>query len=179
LTYLVAAVQTMFPEAAQETLALLQASSLPPVPVLARGLANDLDQVESPFILVLDDLHVIRELAIHDLLSELLQHPPQPMHLVIATRREPLLPLSKLRARSQMTEIRADELCFAPAETAALLGLMLERPVDDATAAALAKKTEGWITGLRLAVLALRPQGDLDRLLTDLPQQSHYVREST
>jgi LuxR family maltose regulon positive regulatory protein len=149
------------------------------VPVLARGLANDLDQVESPFILVLDDLHVIRELAIHELLGELLQHPPRPMHLVITTRTEPALPLTQLRARSQMTEIRADELYFTPAETAALLGLMLERPVDDATAAALTEKTDGWITGLRLAVLALPPQADLDRLLIDLPQQSHYVREST
>jgi LuxR family maltose regulon positive regulatory protein len=99
------------------------------------------------------------------------------MHLVIATRTEPALPLSQLRARSQMTEIRPDDLYFTPAETAALLGLMLERPVDEATSAALAEKTEGWITGLRLAVLALRPQDDLDDLLASLPDHSHYVTE--
>lgn len=71
LTCFIAAVQTVFPEAGQKTWALLKAPSLPPAPVLARNLINELDQIETPFVLVLDDYHVIHEMAIHDLLSEL------------------------------------------------------------------------------------------------------------
>jgi LuxR family maltose regulon positive regulatory protein len=82
LVYFLAAVQTIFPQAGEETLGLLHAATLPPLPVIARSLINELDQIEQPFILVLDDYHHIRELAVHDLLNELLRYPPQALRLV-------------------------------------------------------------------------------------------------
>ncbi len=177
LSYFVAAVQTLFPDACRETRAMLNVAEVPPVSVLASGLINELDQVEKTFILVLDDYHFIRQNAVHELLSELLKHPPGPMHLVLATRRDPPLPLATLRARSRMTEIRVQELRFSVAESAAFLQQVTGRPVDDTIAAVLEEKTEGWVTGLRLAALSLRHRSDMDRILAQLPENNRYVMD--
>jgi LuxR family maltose regulon positive regulatory protein len=112
VTYLLAAVRTLFPEACPDTLALLQAATLPPLPILARSLINELDQLDPPFVLALDDYHLIHEAAIHELLDALLAHPPRPMHLVLTTRSDPPLSLARRRARSEVTEIRSGELRF-------------------------------------------------------------------
>jgi LuxR family maltose regulon positive regulatory protein len=102
LSYVIAAIQTLYPDVGQETQALLKAPSLPPSPMLARNLINELGQIDTPFVFVLDDYHVIHQTAIHELVTELLRHPPQALHLVITTRREPPLALSKLRARTEL-----------------------------------------------------------------------------
>jgi len=175
LTYFIAAVQTIFPVVGQETLALLNAASLPPLSVLARSLTSELEQLTSPFILVLDDFHVIRDSDIHDLLNELLRHPSRTMHLVVITRRDPPLPITQLRARAQLTEVRSQELRFTAAETAAFLQQM-DIQVDDATAADLTRKTEGWVTGLRLSALSMRHR-NADSLLISLPENIHYVTD--
>ena len=91
---------------------MLNAAELPLLNVLARSLINELDQIEKNFILVLDDYHVIHDKAVQDLLIKLLKHPPGPMHLVLATRRDPSMPLTTHRARSRMTEIRNQDLQF-------------------------------------------------------------------
>jgi len=144
--------------------------------VLTRTLISELEQLTDPFILALDDYHVIREAAIHDLLSELLRHPPRAMHLVIITRSDPPLPVTKLRARAQVTEIRPHELRFKAPETATFLQ-HLGVQADDVTAADLTQKTEGWVTGLRLAALSLRHRGDIDLLLKGMPKNSRYVTD--
>lgn len=177
LRYVLAAVKTAFPAASLKTQALLDAHELPPVSVLARYLLNDLDEIDEPFILVLDDYHRIHERAVHDLLAELLAHPPQTMHLALLTRRDPPLPISTLRAQGQLTEIRVAELRFTTAETAAFLAQMVKVPVDDATAAILEEKTEGWATGLRLAVLSLRDQKDPDQMVRNLRGSSRYIAD--
>jgi LuxR family maltose regulon positive regulatory protein len=176
LTYFIAAIQTIFPEAGRETLALLTAPTLPPLPVLTRSLTNELAQLTDPLILVLDDYHVIREAAIHNLLSELLRYPSRAMHLVITTRSDPPLPIAKLRARAQVTEIRPYELRFKATETATLLQQMGIQ-ADDDTAADLTEKTEGWVTGLRLATLSLRHRSDIDLLLQSMPENSRHVTD--
>jgi LuxR family maltose regulon positive regulatory protein len=177
LSYLLAAVQSIIPGVGMETQTLLKASNLPPLAVLARTLINDLDQIEKGFILVLDDYHVIREQTVHDLLSELLVHPPGCMHLVVATRRDPSLPLTELRARGQVTEVRVQELRFSAKETAAFLQQAMGMAVDAKTAAVLEEKTEGWVAGLRLAALSLRERADLDRILESLPDENRYVMD--
>ncbi len=159
LTYFLAATRTIFPDAGPGTEALLKATTLPPVPVLARTLNNDLDRLEGEFVLVLDDYHLIRERAVHDLLSELLRHPPRGLHLVLASRKDPLLPLATLRAKSQVTEVRRQDLRFTKVETAAFLRQELGASVDDRAAAALLERVEGWVTGMRLVILSLRHRG--------------------
>ena len=169
LNYCIAAVQSIFPDAGRETTALLQAPELPPLPVLTSTIINELDGIEQPFILVLDDYHLIHDLAVHNLMDELLRHPPRTLHLVLISRLNPPLNLSQLRARGQMVELRVQDLRFTKAETSAFVQKTMGAPVDQATAALLQEKTEGWVTGLRLSMLSLHGPEDLDQLSIKLP----------
>jgi LuxR family maltose regulon positive regulatory protein len=135
---------------------LQEANPLPPAPVLARHLLNDLDEITEPFLLVLDDFHQIKGTPVHDLLTEFLAHPPQAMNLVFADTARSGLSHLQLQGRGQLTEIRAADLRFTTAEAAAFLKEKLKIPLDDATSELLDKKTEGWVTGLHLAGLYLR-----------------------
>ena len=177
LSYFLAAVQTTFPNAGEATLALLRAATLPPTPVLARSLINELDQIEQPFILVLDDYHHIRELAVHDLLTELLRHPPRSLHLVLVSRKDPMLSLTTLRARDQVTEIRTPDLRFTKAETAAFLEQKLGVPDEEITLDALIERFEGWAAGLRLVTLSLRHRDSLDLSPARLGGEVAYVTD--
>jgi LuxR family maltose regulon positive regulatory protein len=177
LAYFLSAVQSMFPDAAREIRAMLNSPELPELRTLALSLINELDQIENNFILVLDDYHVIHDKAVQDLVIELLKHPPAPMHLVLTARRDPSMPLTKLRAWSHMTEIRVQDLLFSAEETVMFLQGMLDIQVDRATAFVLKEKTEGWITGLRLAALSLRNRSDLDRIIANLPEENHFVTD--
>jgi LuxR family maltose regulon positive regulatory protein len=172
---LLAALQTMFPAAGGATLARLNAGTLPPMPDLARGLADELERIAEPFILVLDDYHAVRGLAVHDLLAELLRQPPRSLHLALATQHDPPLPLSRLRARGGISEIRLRDLRFTEAETATLLGQVLGAPVDAATLSFLRDKTAGQVFGLRLAALSLRQCEDADRVLATLEANRGYL----
>ncbi|MGD8792178.1 MAG: LuxR C-terminal-related transcriptional regulator, partial [Anaerolineae bacterium] len=119
-------------------------------------------------VLVLDDYHLIETQAIHDALAFLLDHlPPSPggLHLVIASREDPFLPLARLRARGQLTELRAADLRFTSTEAAAFLNQVMNLDLSMENVAALENRTEGWIAGLQLASLAL--QGTLALQETD------------
>ena len=177
LTYTLAAVRSIFPQAGESTQALLKSATLPPPPILARSLINELDELETRFVLVLDDYHLIRDTAVHELLNDLLRHPPRPMHLVLASRRDPPLELHKLRARSQVTEIRAEELRFTQEETAAFLEQGLKTRADDVAVEALMKRVEGWAAGLRLITLSLRHRGSVDLSPACLTGSVAYVAD--
>jgi LuxR family maltose regulon positive regulatory protein len=172
---LLGALHTMFPDAGAATLARLNAGTPPPVLDLARGLADELKRIAEPFILVLDDYHTVRGLAVHDLLTELLRQPPRSLHLALATRYDSPLPLSHFRARGQISEIRLEDLRFTEAETAALLRQVLGAPVDAATLSLLREKTAGQVFGLRLAALSLRQREDGDRVLAAVKASRGYV----
>ena len=172
LNYFLAALRTVVPGACETTLALLQAAELPPTQVLASRLINDLDSLRNHpalaggqgFVLVLDDYHLVSGQAVNELLIEVLRHPPQPMRLVLVTRRDPALPLNSLRARGQMVEIRQQDLRFTLEETRDYLQQATQQLVSEDDVAALTDKTEGWITGLYLAVLGLRHSRGLWRV---------------
>lgn len=175
--YLLAALQSIFPTLELKTPSVLESPVLPLAPVLARYLLNDVEQVTEPFILALDDVHLIRDQAILDLLSELLRHPPHAMHLVLIGRRDPALPIASLRAHRQVTEIRVQDLRFTPEEAARLLGTLLNREIDGATAAEWTERTEGWVTGLLLAALSLRHRVETDDVRLDIPEHSAYLQD--
>ena len=176
-SYFIAAFQSISPGFGREAQILLNAPELPTTEEFTRTLINELDQIKTTFILVLDDYHLIKEKAIHNLVAELLVHPPASMHLVLVTRRDPPLPMTKLRARSRMTEIRTQELRLSLAETATFLQQMTGKTVDDKIAAAFEKRTEGWVTGLRLAALSLREREDLGNIMDSLPDDNRYVMD--
>jgi LuxR family maltose regulon positive regulatory protein len=120
------------------------------------ALINDLAAAGVEMLLVLDDYHTISEYAVHDLVAFLVAHLPAGCHVVIGAREDPPLPLARLRARDQLTEIRERDLRFSPEEAAVFFGETMRLSLSSAAIAALTARTEGWITGLQLAGLALR-----------------------
>lgn len=172
-----AAVGSLFPEAIEESRSLAGASILPPVSVLADALTNDLDWIEEDFILVLDDFHSIRSQPVHDLITELLRHPPKPLHLVLITRHDPGLPLAQLRAAGRVNEVRSRELRFTAPETAALLEKVTGLTVDDDALAQLEKKLEGWVVGLRLVALAMGQADSPEKLVEGMSGGIQHIRE--
>jgi len=127
------------------------------------------------FALVLDDYHVIEAKAIDQALTYLVEHLPPQMHLVIATREDPQLPLARLRARGHLTELRATDLRFTPSEAAAFLnqGMGLNLSADDV--ATLESRTEGWIAGLQLAALSLQGHPDATSFIQSFTGSHHFV----
>ncbi len=174
-TYFVAAVQTLFPDAGVETLALLNGVTVPPLPVVAHSLLNELNAIPQEFILVLDDYHTIQERAVHDLLTELLRHPLPTLHLVLCARNDPPLPIANLRARGQVVELRAADLRFTLEEAAILVRDVMEVAVDERTISVLEVKTEGWPVGLCLAALSLRHQYVPGMIAADASGYNRYV----
>jgi LuxR family maltose regulon positive regulatory protein len=155
LGYFVAALQTIAPTVGEATLGALQSSQPPPTDVLLTALLNDLVALGDA-ALVLDDYHVIESPPIGEALTFFVDHLPPQFRLVIASREDPPLPLARLRAHGQLTELRATDLRFTPAEAAAFLNQVMGLQLAASDIAALEARTEGWIAGLQLAALALQ-----------------------
>ena len=177
LRYFLAAVQTIYSDVLPMTRALLTVAPLPPISLIAKNLINELDLIEQPFIIVLDDYHLIETQTIHDLLSEVLLHPPRNLHLVIGTRMDPPLPLVTLRATSRLTEFRTQDLRFNPEETQQLFEMMIGETIDQAIVSELNAQAEGWVTGLRLAALTRRHHIRQDSIKGELSLKNRYVTE--
>jgi LuxR family maltose regulon positive regulatory protein len=133
----------------------LQSPQLPPAESLLTTLINDIAAQPTLMAAVLDDYHLIDELALHEAVGYLLAHQPPQLHLVIATREDPPLPLARLRVRGQVTELRQSDLRFMAAEAAVFLNRAMGLDLTPKEVAALGAKTEGWIAGLQMAVLAM------------------------
>jgi LuxR family maltose regulon positive regulatory protein len=160
LRYLVAACQTIAPACGRRALAWLDAPRLPPSEVVVTELVNDLAALPEPSVLVLDDYHLVRAPAVHDAAAFLVGNLPPPLHLVIASREDPPLPLPRLRARRQLVEVRAADLSFSVGEAATLLDSGMGLHLAESQVATLVERTEGWAAGLQLAGLALRDRPD-------------------
>jgi ATP/maltotriose-dependent transcriptional regulator MalT/ActR/RegA family two-component response regulator len=178
VNYFVTAVQSVFAHACEKTRGLIGAQQLPSLRTLAGNLANELDAIGQPFILVLDDYHRIDAGSpVNELLQLLLEHPPIPLHLVILTRRDPPLELLSLRARNQITEIRMQDLCFTLPESRELLEKVADFTATDEALANLQQELEGWVVGLQLVSLTLRCTQDPNQLLNDLHGGLTQARE--
>jgi LuxR family maltose regulon positive regulatory protein len=175
LRYLIAALQTVAPGCGQTALAALASPQLPSLPVLLTTLLNDLAALPRPCVLVLDDYHVLRPPALHEAITFLLEHRPPTLHLVIASREDPPLPLARLRARRQMTELRAADLRFSMDEVATFLTEVIGLSLSAEQVAALEARTEGWIAGLQMAALSLQDHTDIDGFLAAFTGSHHYV----
>jgi ATP/maltotriose-dependent transcriptional regulator MalT len=174
LTYLVAAVQTIAPDIGTGVLGLLQ-SPQPPTEAILTALLNEIAAIPDNFILVLDDYHVLDAQAVDQALTYLVEHLPPQMHLVIATREDPALPLARLRARGYLTELRATDLRFTPSEAAAFLTQVMGLHLSAEDVAALETRTEGWIAGLQLAALSLQGQQDAASFIRSFTGSHHFV----
>jgi LuxR family maltose regulon positive regulatory protein len=177
LSYFLAAIQTIFPNALPETQTFLTSTPQPSIHIIAHTLINELNQLGKSFIVVLDDYHLIESQAVHELLSELLIYPPEGLHLVLGTRMDPPLPLITLRAKNQMTEIRIPDLRFTQKETQQLFQAMIGASVNPRDIDTMNAQAEGWVTGLRLAALALRHRIGANAIPGELSTQNRYVTE--
>jgi LuxR family transcriptional regulator, maltose regulon positive regulatory protein len=161
--YLIAALQTVAPDAGRDAQALLERP--PAGAAIVTALLNDAAKLADPATLILDDYHVISAAPIHAALAYLIDHLPAQLSLVISTRAEPGdLPLARLRARGQLAELRADDLRFSLAESAAFLGQEIGGLTREQIAA-LESRTEGWVAGLQLAALAMQGGQSPDALI--------------
>ena len=175
LTYLVAALQTIAPKIGEGVLAALQSPQPPPTESILTTLLNEIAAIPDNFILVLDDYHVIDSEPVDQALTFLLDHLPPQMHLVIATREDPSLPLARLRARGQLTELRAADLRFTPAEAAEFLNQMMDLNLSAENIAALETRTEGWIAGLQLAALSMQGREDIASFIQAFTGSHRFV----
>lgn len=162
LVYLVSTLQTIDATIGNELLGALQTPQpqSPSAESLLTGLLNEISTIPVKFVLVLDDYHLIDSKPVDQALIFLVEHQPPQMHLVIATREDPPLPLARLRARGQLAEVRAADLRFTAAEAADFLNRMMGLTLTDADIAALEARTEGWIAGLQLAALSMQGRSD-------------------
>ncbi len=125
-------------------------------------LINDLDAAENDLVMVPDDYQFISSEAVHETVAFLLEHSPRVLHLVIATRSDPPLPLARLRARGQTVELRSADLGFTEHEAAQFLNDMMGLNLAATSIAVLRERTEGWVAGLQMAALSLRGREDVD-----------------
>ncbi|MET3290017.1 UNVERIFIED_CONTAM: LuxR family maltose regulon positive regulatory protein [Brevibacillus sp. OAP136] len=165
LTYLCAALQTIGRNSGEGVFALLHSPQLPPIESIVVAMLNEIDTTPNPFVLVLDDYHVLTSETIQNAIALLLDRMPSYMHLVIATREEPCLPIARLRVRDHLTEVRDTDLRFTKAEAAEFLLTVMELPLGEEDIAFLASRTEGWIAGLQAAALSFRGQKDVSSFI--------------
>ena len=174
-TYVIAALRTAAPGVGGNALALLQASRPQPIETVLTTLLNDLSAAAGDIVLVLDDYHVIDAREVQDAMAFLLDHLPPRLHVVIASRADPALPLARLRARGKLAEIRAAELRFTPDEAAAYLNEMMGLQLTAQDVAALEGRTEGWIAALQLAALSMQGRDDVAGFIAGFAGDDRYV----
>ena len=159
-TYAVTALRTAAPDVGGGALAALRVPGIDPIDVALPALLNDLSASNARLTLILDDYHLLTDVRIHEALEYLLSYLPPSLRLVIAARFDPPLPLARMRARGEMTEIRAADLRFSATEAASLVSAVGQVEVGSDAVDALVDRTEGWAVGLKLAALTIRGSPD-------------------
>ena len=177
LTYLVAALQTITANIGEAVLGMLQSPQPPPPEAILTALLNDMTTIRDHFVLVFDDYHVIDAKPVDQALTFLLDHLPPHMHLVIATREDPPLPLARLRVGGQLTEVRVRDLRFTHSEAAVFLNQMMGLNLSSEDIVALETRTEGWIAGLQLAAISMQGQKDATSFIRSFTGSHHFVMD--
>jgi LuxR family maltose regulon positive regulatory protein len=176
LTYVIAALQTVDAQVGTAALELLRTPQPPSLETVVTLLTNDLlRSTVGDFALVLDDYHVITAEPVHRALTALVEHLPSQLHLLLATRADPPLPLSRLRARGQLTQVRATDLRFSSEEASTFLRTSMGLDLSPRDIAALERRTEGWIAGLQLAALSLQGRADVSAFLAAFTGSHRFV----
>ena len=180
--YFIAAIQQSFPDFGQPTRTLLITPSLPPCELISNSLINDLNDLPELFLLAFDDIYLINNLEIYKLFSRLLKYPPKNFHLILISRFDPPLPLPRLRAANKIKEIRIPDLQFTEKETEQFVKKHLNIAKTDSIGHLLKKKTEGWVTGLRLSIMHIannyQREEDIEDYLTNISfTESYFIEE--
>ena len=174
-TYLISALRTVAPGVGASALSLLQGPQPPPIETILSTLLNELGALPNDVVLVLDDYHVVDGPDVLDGMTFLLDNLPPRVHLVITTRADPALPLARLRAGGELTEIRAADLRFTPDEAAAYLNEVMGLDLAARDIAALERRTEGWIAALQLAGLSMQGRDDVAGFIAGFAGDDRYI----
>ena len=183
LIYLVAALQTVAPKIGAGVLAALQSIQQPPTESILTLLLNEITSLPDDFILILDDYHLVVSepndalTSVDGALTFLLEHLPPQLHLVIATREDPQLPLARYRARGQLTELRAADLRFTPVEAAEFLNQVMGLNLSAEDIGALETRTEGWIAGLQLAAISMKGHQDTSSFIQSFTGSHRFIMD--
>jgi LuxR family maltose regulon positive regulatory protein len=162
----------------ENVVAQLQSPQPPPLSSCLTVLLHELERKPphpAPIVLILDDYQVIEESVIHQGMAFFLEHLPAHLHLILSSRVDPDLPLARLRAHGQLTEIRADELRFQKGEASQFLDKMLSPPLSEEELQRLVSRTEGWIAGLHLVALTMQKREDRAAYLEALTGSQRYL----
>lgn len=174
-TYVITSLRTIAPGVGAEALAMVATPGPVSPQALLTGLINDLSGVADELVLVIDDYHVIQRTAVHDGLAFLIAHMPPNVHLVLASRADPPLPLARLRARGDLVEVRAADLRFTAEEASDYLTDAMNLPLTPQQISTLDDRTEGWIAALQLAALSMRGRDDIADFVAGFAGDDRYV----
>jgi LuxR family maltose regulon positive regulatory protein len=175
LSYLIAALQTIQPILAAGVLSGFRTLKPAAAESVLTQLLNEIAEIKEHCILVFDDYHLIHDKTIHGYLSFLSEHLPQKLHLVLCTRADPPLPLATLRARGQLTELRAGDLRFSREETVEFLNRLMGLDLSVPDIQVLADHTEGWIAGLQMAAVSLQGRQDASGFIKSFTGSNRYI----
>ena len=173
--YFIAALQTVQSEVGESALSLLHSPQPPPIESVLTTLINETNGIQDDFAVILDDYHVIDAELVHDAVTFLVDHLPPQMHLVIASRSDPPLPLARLRGRGELAELRAADLRFTPDEAAAFLNEVMGLNLSAQDVETLEARTEGWIAGLQLAALSMHGREDVPGFIKAFAGDDRYI----
>jgi LuxR family maltose regulon positive regulatory protein len=175
--YMDAALQMIDSHIGESLRPALSSMQAPVIQQIITGLVNDILNIETEFILVLEDYHVIELAAIHDSLNFLLDHLPPQMHLVITTRSDPPLNLARRRGRGQLIEIRATDLRFTADEITTFLNQTMLLDLTSEDICALGQRTEGWIAGLQMVALSMQSEADRHAFVAAFSGDDRYIAD--
>jgi len=175
LAYLLTALQAIDPSVGSGLLGTLESPLLPALESVLAALPTELAAIRRPFVLVLDDFHVLLDTQVHELLTRMIDHEPVGMHLVLSGRSDPPWPIGRLRAAGALTEIRAADLQFTLEEAGTLLNDALVLHLSQQDLSTVEERTEGWIAGLHLAALSLRNHPDRPGFLRAFAGSDRFV----
>jgi LuxR family maltose regulon positive regulatory protein len=175
LQYVIAAIQSIVPGFGEKLQTAIQRGVVPPPETMLALLVNELATVEENILLVLDDYHVIHNEIVNDGLLFVLDHAPEQIHVAIGTRMDLPIPISRLRVRGQLLEIRASDLRFTSDEAARFLNGPMRLHLSTGQLEALFRRTEGWVAGLQMAGISLQGRSDTDRFIEAFTGADRYV----
>ena len=177
LRYLTAAVQAADSTVGNGAAQLAAAAEPVPAESILTLLVNDLDASAGDMALVLDDYHLINNPTVHTALAFLLDNCPRTLHLVIAGRSDPKLPLARLRARSQVVELRAADLRFTEPEAGRFFNTVMGLELDPQSVAMLEERAEGWIAGLQMAALSIQGRQDVQAFVRKFAGTNRFIMD--
>ena len=177
LTYVILGLQSLEAGTGKAALTMLQSPQPPPIESVLVNLINDVIRIPTDFALIFDDYHLIDAKPIHDLIAFLLENMTEQMHMIIATRSDPPLPLARVRSQNLLTELRAADLSFSADETANLFNQSLNLQLSTRDIRLLESRTEGWAAGLQLAALSLQGHKDPSGFIRGFKGDNRYIAD--